>query len=128
MAPRRVAAVLLAVFLNLALVPCTMAVEVVGEGHDCCPPELRLDPSECCQIDVGSSDARTGAIKIDFDVHPGSGCTSMAELIADLLQGKTGSQQVPSTGMSQTMCTAPRNLNTEGINTRANDRAYTVRL
>jgi hypothetical protein len=59
--------VLLAVFLNLALVPCTMALEVVDEGHDCCPPEVRLDPSECCQIDVGSNDARTGFIKIDFD-------------------------------------------------------------
>ena len=82
MAPRRVAAVLLAVFLNLALVPCTMAVEVVDEGHDCCPPELRLDPSECCQIDVGSSDARTGAIKIDFD----DGEALSAPAYADLAQ------------------------------------------
>jgi hypothetical protein len=67
MTPRRVTAVLLAVFLNLALVPCTMALEVVEEGHDCCPPELRLDPSECCQIDVGTSDARSGVIKADLD-------------------------------------------------------------
>lgn len=67
MTPRRVAAVLLAVFLNLALVPCTMALEVVEEGHDCCPPELRLDPSECCQIDVGSNDTRSGIIKVDLD-------------------------------------------------------------
>lgn len=67
LAPRRAAAVLLAVFLNLAIVPCTMALEVVEDGHDCCPPELRLDPSECCQIDVGSTDARTGVIKLDLD-------------------------------------------------------------
>lgn len=57
-ASRRVLAVLLAVFLNLALVPCTMAVEVVEEGHDCCPPELKLETSECCEVDDISIDAR----------------------------------------------------------------------
>ena len=67
---RRGATLLLAVLLNLALVPCTMALEVAEEthhGHDCCPPELQLDPSECCQIDVGSTDARTGVVKPDLD-------------------------------------------------------------
>ena len=67
MTPRRVTAVLLAVFLNLAIVPCTMALEVVEDSHDCCPPELRLDPSDCCQIDVGNTDARTGHIKLDVE-------------------------------------------------------------
>ncbi|EAZ97100.1 hypothetical protein MELB17_10898 [Marinobacter sp. ELB17] len=41
----------------------------------------------------------------------------MAELIADLLQREAGCQQVPSTGMPQAMRTAPRNMNTEGIET-----------
>jgi hypothetical protein len=63
--PRRTAAILLAVCLNLALVPCTMALEVVEEGHDCCPPELRLDPSECCEVDDASVDARSGLLKLD---------------------------------------------------------------
>lgn len=59
-APRRTAAVLLAVLLNLALLPCSMALEVVEEGHDCCPPELRLDPSECCEVDTAAVDVRDG--------------------------------------------------------------------
>lgn len=64
-APRRVLAVLLAVFLNLALVPCTMALEVVEKGHDCCPPELSLSSYECCAVDDVSVDRRDGSI--DFD-------------------------------------------------------------
>ncbi len=64
-APRRVLAVLLAIFLNLALVPCTMALEVVESGHDCCPPELSLSSYECCAIDDVSVDRREGSI--DFD-------------------------------------------------------------
>ena len=63
---RGVAAVLLAVFLNLSLVPCTMALEVVEEGHDCCPPELNLEALECCQLDDVSLDSR-GAGKFDAD-------------------------------------------------------------
>lgn len=63
---RGVAALLLAVFLNLALVPCTMALEVVEDGHDCCPPELKLEASECCELDDVSLDVR-GAGKFDAD-------------------------------------------------------------
>lgn len=63
---RGVAALLLAVFLNLALVPCTMALEVVEEGHDCCPPELNLEALECCELDDVSIDSR-GASKCDAD-------------------------------------------------------------
>ena len=58
-ARRGVAALLLAVCLNLALVPCTMALEVVEEGHDCCPPELKLEPAECCQLDEATLDIRS---------------------------------------------------------------------
>ena len=65
-ARRGVAALLLAVCLNLALVPCTMALEVVEEGHDCCPPELKLEPSECCQLDEATLDSRSTS-KFDDD-------------------------------------------------------------
>ena len=65
-ARRGVAALLLAAFLNLALVPCTMALEVVEDPHDCCPPELKLEPSDCCELDDVSIDAR-GAAKFDAD-------------------------------------------------------------
>ncbi|MBT8107340.1 MAG: hypothetical protein KJP17_03850 [Gammaproteobacteria bacterium] len=63
---RGAAALLLAVFLNLALVPCTMALEVVEEGHDCCPPELNLEALECCELDDVSLDTRV-ASKFDAD-------------------------------------------------------------
>ena len=63
---RGVAALLLAVCLNLALVPCTMALEVVENGHDCCPPELKLEASECCELDDVSLDIR-GAGKFEPD-------------------------------------------------------------
>jgi hypothetical protein len=65
-ARRGVAALLLAVCLNLALVPCTMALEVVEEGHDCCPPELKLEPAECCQLDEATLDIRSTS-KLDDD-------------------------------------------------------------
>ncbi|MCG8369594.1 MAG: hypothetical protein MJA32_03650 [Proteobacteria bacterium] len=64
-APRRTAAVLLAALLNLALLPCSMAFEAVGEGHDCCPPELRLDASDCCEVGDATVDARGAATKSD---------------------------------------------------------------
>ena len=66
-APRRAAAILLAVLLNLALVPCTMALAVVEEGHDCCPPKLELEPSECCKLDDVGVDTRDSTIKLDQD-------------------------------------------------------------
>jgi len=62
-APRRVYAVLLAVFVNLALLPCATALEVVEEAHDCCPPELNLESSECCEVDDATVDKREGVLK-----------------------------------------------------------------
>ena len=62
---RGAASVVLAVLLNLALVPCTMAFEVVEEGHDCCPPKLKYEPQECCELDDASVDARGGLQKPD---------------------------------------------------------------
>lgn len=60
---RRASALLLAICLNLALVPCTMALEVVEQGHDCCPPEIQLEAAECCELDEVNVDARSGAVK-----------------------------------------------------------------
>ena len=57
--PRRAVALLLAVLLNLAIVPCTMAIEVEEEAHDCCPPELKYEPAECCELDDVSMDSRS---------------------------------------------------------------------
>jgi hypothetical protein len=64
-ASRRVYAVLLAVFLNLAVLPCAMALEEIEERHDCCPPELDLQPSDCCDIDDLSLDSRGGKLKLN---------------------------------------------------------------
>lgn len=56
---RRRAAAWLAILLNFALVPCTMALETSDPGHDCCPPSIELQPSECCAIDDICVDTRT---------------------------------------------------------------------
>ena len=40
-----------------------MALEVVEEGHDCCPPEIQLEAVECCELDDVSVDARFGTIE-----------------------------------------------------------------
>lgn len=66
-ARRRVAAVLLALVLNMAILPCAMAVEAAEEAHDCCPPEIRLDASECCVIDDATLDARGARFSLDDD-------------------------------------------------------------
>lgn len=76
-ASRRALAVLLAVFLNLALVPCTMAVEVVEEGHDCCPPELKLETSECCEVDDISIDGRGNVEPEDLPDFVFAGASTM---------------------------------------------------
>ena len=44
-----------------------MALEVAEERHDCCPPKLELEPSECCVIDDVSIDARDGLLKLADD-------------------------------------------------------------
>lgn len=64
LASRRARAVLLVALLNLALVPCTMALEVVEKGHDCCPPELQVELPQCCGIDAVSIDKRDGTLEL----------------------------------------------------------------
>ena len=70
-ASRRVYAVLLAIFLNLAVLPCAMALEEIEERHDCCPPELNLQPSECCDIDELSFDSRGNKLNLNDSTDPG---------------------------------------------------------
>ncbi len=60
---RRAPVLLLATLLNLALIPCTMAFEVVEQQHDCCPPELNLEASQCCELDDANVDKRDGTLK-----------------------------------------------------------------
>lgn len=60
---RRASALLLAICLNLALVPCTMALEQVEKGHDCCPTDIQIEAAECCELDAASVDARFGVVK-----------------------------------------------------------------
>ena len=64
---RRVAAVLLALILNVTLLPCAMAIEAAQEAHDCCPPEIQLDASECCVADDAALDARGVRLLLDGD-------------------------------------------------------------
>jgi hypothetical protein len=64
---RRAAAALLALVLNVTLVPCAMALQPVEEPHDCCPPEVRLDAAECCVIDDVTHDARGARSLVDDD-------------------------------------------------------------
>ena len=69
--PRRGAALLLAVLLNLALVPCTMALEVAEDAHhahDCCPPKPQVDTSECCDVDEASVASRGDGLSPDKDL------------------------------------------------------------
>ncbi len=79
---RRAAALLLAVLLNLAIVPCTMAIEVEEEGHDCCPPELKYEPRECCELGDVNIDSRSAFQKYDvtpdFDFAVAGSLTSVA--------------------------------------------------
>jgi hypothetical protein len=81
-AQRRVSAVLLALILNLALLPCLMAVEAAEEAHDCCPPEIRLDASDCCVIDDATLDARGARLWLDDD---GGAEILVAPLFAEVL-------------------------------------------
>jgi hypothetical protein len=64
-ATRSAAALLLAFVLNVALVPCAAAFEVVADEHDCCPPELRLETLDCCEVNDGSVQSRVGTFEFD---------------------------------------------------------------
>jgi hypothetical protein len=57
---RKGLAVLFTFWLNLALLPCAMAIEIVEDGHDCCPPTVELQQIDCCELDSATSDKRGG--------------------------------------------------------------------
>ncbi len=66
-ATRSATALLLAFALNVAFVPCAMAIEVVADEHDCCPAELRLEPADCCEVNDGSIQSRGTTFEFDED-------------------------------------------------------------
>ena len=51
------------VSLNLAILPCAMALEAAESAHDCCPPEIQLEAAECCTLDDVNVDTRSGTLK-----------------------------------------------------------------
>jgi len=55
---RKGIALLLAFWLNLALLPCAIAVEVPAAEHDCCPPTIEMQQVDCCELDATLSDSR----------------------------------------------------------------------
>ena len=57
---RKGLAVLLTFWLNLALLPCAMAIETAQNGHDCCPPTVELQQIDCCELDFATADKRGG--------------------------------------------------------------------
>lgn len=60
---RKGIAVLLTFWLNLALLPCAMAMEVPDEAHDCCPPTIELQPSDCCDLGDIALDSRDDGVE-----------------------------------------------------------------
>jgi hypothetical protein len=57
---RRGIAVLLVFWLNLALLPCAMALQVPDQGHDCCPATIEMQQVDCCDLDDVTLDKRDG--------------------------------------------------------------------
>jgi hypothetical protein len=65
---RKGVALLLTFWLNLVLLPCAIAVEVPSEGHDCCPPTIKMQQTNCCEVDAASSDQRGGKFEGQDDL------------------------------------------------------------
>ena len=55
---RKGVTMLLAFWLNLALLPCAMAFEAPEKEHDCCPPTIELQQPDCCEVDAATVDKR----------------------------------------------------------------------
>jgi len=61
-----------------------MAFEVVEQEHDCCPPELNLESSQCCELDDANVDKRDGALKPwDSPDYDDLASDSLHKLVAD---------------------------------------------
>jgi len=56
--PRKVVAAMLVLWLNLALLPCAIALEVAEVGHECCPQSVELQQLDCCELDDVTHDHR----------------------------------------------------------------------
>jgi len=65
---RKGVALLLTFWLNLVLLPCAMAVEAPEDGHDCCPPTIELQQTQCCEADAAASDIRGGKFESQDDL------------------------------------------------------------
>jgi hypothetical protein len=65
---RRGLAVLFTFWLNLALLPCAMAIETDQDGHDCCPPTVELQQIDCCELDSATSDKRGSKFEGQYDL------------------------------------------------------------
>jgi hypothetical protein len=68
---RKGGAVLLAFWLNLALLPCAMALEAPENDHDCCPPTIELQQTDCCELQAVAPEKRDGkfASMDDLPIH-----------------------------------------------------------
>jgi len=51
---------MLAIWLNLAFLPCAMALEAPDLLHDCCPSTIELQTLDCCELDDFTVDKRDG--------------------------------------------------------------------
>jgi hypothetical protein len=49
---------MLAFWLNLALLPCALAIQEPDDLHDCCPPTIELQQLNCCEVDPIAIDHR----------------------------------------------------------------------
>jgi hypothetical protein len=65
---RKGIAVLLVFWLNLALLPCAMAINAPETDHDCCPPSIEFQPSDCCELDAATADKRGGKFEAHDDL------------------------------------------------------------
>jgi len=65
--PRKGITMLLAFWLNLALLPCAMALESPENKHDCCPPTIELQQSDCCELEAAAIDNRDGKFEQQND-------------------------------------------------------------
>ena len=59
---------LLAFWLNLALLPCAMALEAPDLGHDCCPQTIEIQQADCCDLDAVTLDKRDGTFEAADEV------------------------------------------------------------
>jgi hypothetical protein len=65
---RKGVAVLLTFWLNLALLPCALAIDAPEKEHDCCPPTIELLQSDCCELEAVAPEKRGGKLETSDDL------------------------------------------------------------